>query len=507
MDEPLSPALRRALDRAHRRARTRGQSSVEPEDLWIGLLAEEENQATALLRRHGVDIEPVRLSHASDESESVASGGPLPLAPVAGRVLARARELAGDLPRGEAAGSEELLVALLDVCPEHSGPFTGGRIIASVLIEDFHERRRPASVPVDPGDRPAFDAGQAERMAAARVVDANVNRLREALRVVEDYARLACGDAGLARELKDLRHRLKELIALLPVEAMMAARDTPGDVGTRISASDEYARPSLPAVAVANLRRAQEAARVLEEFSKLESGQAARGFEKLRYQLYTIEKALIWGSAARRRIEAASLYWLADPDQMDQSFDWALERALAGGVQVVQLRDKSSRDRELLALARQVREWTRRRDVLFIMNDRPDIAALAGADGVHVGQEELSVADVRRIVGPDMLVGVSTHSIEQARRAIRDGADYIGVGPVFPSRTKSFESFAGLDFVQQVAAEISLPAFAIGGVDMANLPRVLKAGLHRIAIGAAISKSPDPLVAAQELAAGLAASE
>src|SRR5207244_2916050 len=122
---------------------------------------------------------------------------------------------------------------------------------------------------------------------------------------------------------------------------------------------------------------------------------------------------------------------------------------------------------------RYVREWTSAAGALFIMNDRPDLAVLTEADGVHVGQEELTVRDARRIVGPNKLVGVSTHSIEQARAAVLDGADYIGVGPVFSSGTKSFGALAGLEFVRQVSAEISLPAFAIGGIDAQNVEQVI----------------------------------
>src|SRR5205823_5073266 len=114
---------------------------------------------------------------------------------------------------------------------------------------------------------------------------------------------------------------------------------------------------------------------------------------------------------------------------------------------------KSLSDRQLLERARQVRRWTRAAGVLFIMNDRPDIARLAEADGVHVGQDELPVKEVRRIVGPDVLVGVSTHNLDQVRQAILDGANYLGVGPTFPSGTKSFDEFPGRHFVRQVALE------------------------------------------------------
>jgi thiamine-phosphate pyrophosphorylase len=126
------------------------------------------------------------------------------------------------------------------------------------------------------------------------------------------------------------------------------------------------------------------------------------------------------------------------------------------------------------------------------MNDRPDLAVLAQADGVHLGQEELSVKDARRIVGPEMLIGVSTHSIKQARQAVLDGANYIGVGPTFPSTTKNFETFPGLDLLRAVATEIRLPAFAIGGITLENLPQVLATGIQRVAMSGAITGIENP---------------
>ena len=125
------------------------------------------------------------------------------------------------------------------------------------------------------------------------------------------------------------------------------------------------------------------------------------------------------------------------------------------------------------------------------MNDRADVAVLSAADGVHVGQDELSVKDARAIVGPEVLVGVSTHNIEQVRRAVLDGANYLGVGPTFPSTTKSFAAFAGLDFVRAVATEISLPAFAIGGITLENVSQVISAGLRRVAVSGAVVNAAD----------------
>jgi thiamine-phosphate pyrophosphorylase len=135
----------------------------------------------------------------------------------------------------------------------------------------------------------------------------------------------------------------------------------------------------------------------------------------------------------------------------------------------------------------------------MIINDRPDIAVLSSADGVHVGQEELSVADVRAIVGPKRLIGVSTHSIEQARQAVLDGADYIGCGPTFPTSTKEFSRYPGLEFLVEVSAEISLPGFAIGGINRQRLSEVLETGVGRIAVSSALDQAEDPFDEAEQL--------
>jgi thiamine-phosphate pyrophosphorylase len=144
-------------------------------------------------------------------------------------------------------------------------------------------------------------------------------------------------------------------------------------------------------------------------------------------------------------------------------------------------------------------ELTRGSRTLSVINDRADIAAAVHADGVHVGQEDLSVKDARAIVGTRLLVGVSTHNIGQARGAVLDGADYLGAGPTFVSRTKSFDAFAGLDYLREVSAEIRLPTFAIGGITAGNVRDVMEAGIGRVAVSGAVVDAVDPASAAREL--------
>lgn len=199
------------------------------------------------------------------------------------------------------------------------------------------------------------------------------------------------------------------------------------------------------------------------------------------------------------RLATARLYVLIDGRASLADLRAAVRQLVAAGVDVLQLRDKTLADRQLVERARAIRDDTRDASTLLIINDRPDIAVLADADGVHVGQDELSVADSRTIVGPTRLVGVSTHNIAQARQAVADGADYLGCGPTFPSRTKAFTSFAGLEFLREVQREITLPAFAIGGINSENVAQVLETGFRRIAVSGAVTRAPDPASAACEL--------
>jgi thiamine-phosphate pyrophosphorylase len=252
-------------------------------------------------------------------------------------------------------------------------------------------------------------------------------------------------------------------------------------------------------VLAANLKRIQEALRSLEEYGKLIDPDAAARIEQLRYRSYTLERAVEITVRSNGRLAGAQLYVLIDGRATSETFERVARSLVDAGTSVLQLRDKNLADRDLLARGKLLRAVTHDTSTLFIMNDRPDLAALCGADGVHVGQNELSVKDARSMIGPRALVGVSTHSIEQARQAVLDGADYIGVGPVFPSDTKSFDHFPGLDLLRAVRDEIRLPAFAIGGISLENVSPVLATGFSRIAVASAVINAEDPALAARRL--------
>ncbi len=181
----------------------------------------------------------------------------------------------------------------------------------------------------------------------------------------------------------------------------------------------------------------------------------------------------------------------------------AAAQAIDGGADVIQLREKHLDDRERLLLARAFRELCAEKGALFIVNDRPDIARLCEADGVHLGQEDLPPADAREVLLPHQIVGVSTHSIGQARQAAADGADYIGVGPVFPTKTKGYEAGVGTAYVREVAGELDVPFVALGGITAQNASEVARAGATAVAVCSAVVSAADVAAAARELRAAM----
>ena len=279
--------------------------------------------------------------------------------------------------------------------------------------------------------------------ATIRILDAAANRAAEGLRVVEDYLRFALDDQHLTSLAKQLRHELAEAVARIPSAERLAARDTLSDVGTDLSTPSESSRSDLAAVVAASFKRVQQSLRSLEECSKLTDASLATVFESFRYRCYSLEKAADLTAESLRRLDRTRLYVLIDGRSSAADFTTFVRSLIAAGADAIQLRDKRLSDRELLARARQLRELTENSSTLFIMNDRPDLAVLSRADGVHIGQVELTVKDARTIVGPRTLVGVSTHSIEQARQAVLDGASYLGIGPTFPSRHEVVRTFCG----------------------------------------------------------------
>ncbi|CAG0974778.1 thiamine-phosphate pyrophosphorylase [Phycisphaerales bacterium] len=332
---------------------------------------------------------------------------------------------------------------------------------------------------------------------AYRILDANLNRAREAARVLEDLARFVLNRADLCENAKLIRHDLAAAARCLDPHRLVASRDTGRDVGTTISTPAEYRRDSTLDLIRANAARLSEALRTIEETAKSLGAAGAehvgRPIESIRYRAYTLEKDLLlaFGAASRRQWRLCVI--LTECLCRGPWLDIA-RAAMDGGADCLQLREKNLDSRELLDRAEVLVSIAHPRAVSVVINDRPDIALLTGADGVHVGQTDMEVHDARRIVG-GLLIGVSTENPDQARRARLDGADYCGLGPMFATTTKEKPRLAGPGYVRAYLADPSLgdlPHLAIGGINSGNIRDLAAAGCMGVAVSSAVCASDDP---------------
>lgn len=339
-----------------------------------------------------------------------------------------------------------------------------------------------------------------------RIIDANANRAREALRVLEEHARFGLEHAALAERIKWARHDLASALFGLPISALLAARDVAGDVGTTIWTSQEAIREGPRAVATAAARRAGEALRCIEEYSKTFDPALATRLESLRYATYEFEQAALLDGPAQLCIRTARLHVLLTESFCRRPWLDTAAAALDGGADVLQLREKSLPDAEWLRRAEALVELVRPRGRAVIINDRPDLARLVEADGVHVGQDDLPVASARRIAGSWRCVGKSTHTAEQLTAAIAEAPDYVAVGPMFASGTKPGSEIAGpalarAAFECMAALGVALPVVAIGGITTASAGALRDSGIRCVAVCQSVVAADDPARACRELLA------
>ena len=332
----------------------------------------------------------------------------------------------------------------------------------------------------------------------ARILDANANRAREALRVLEDTARFALDDGPLCSELKALRHDLQAALGTLRPGWLEANRDSAGDVGAGVTAPGERERAGLGDVVTAAGKRLGEALRVIEETAKTIDPSMAGRVQAIRYRFYDAESAL-----HRRLASGRARQWrvcvLLTESLCARPWRDVLRAVIDGGAECVQVREKSLDAADLLQRVDDVVEMTGSAGVSVIVNDRIDVALATAADGVHLGARDLPVARARELAGRSLLIGVSTHTLDQARAAVVAGVDYCGVGTMFSTATKPATAPtgpAGLEaFVQRYP---ETPHLAIGGITPRNIGVLVEAGARGVAVSRAVCAAdhPDRVVAA-----------
>lgn len=334
-----------------------------------------------------------------------------------------------------------------------------------------------------------------------RIIDANLNRIGEGLRLLEDLARLMLNDTVLTQQLKNMRHEMVRVDWQLQ-QQLLQARDSEGDVGIDMEVPGEEKQTDIPAAIVANARRVQESLRVMEEIAKTPSlGLDSEKYKQTRFSLYTVEKALLSRMLRQEKTKRLSgLCVIIDTTALGgRSHVEVASQAIQGGAKVIQLRDKVHSRKELLSMAQELRDSCAKQGVLFIVNDYFDIALAVDADGLHVGQDDLPVKIARWLLPMDKILGCSARTVDKAAAAQSDGADYIAVGAMYPTPSKETAEVVGPERLRQIRQAVTLPLVAIGGINKDNVSQVLEAGADSVAVISAVLGAEDVAEASRQI--------
>lgn len=336
-----------------------------------------------------------------------------------------------------------------------------------------------------------------------RVLDANLNRAGEGLRVLEDLARFVLNDATLSQQLKTMRH---ELLTgdLLFNKQLIEARDSESDVGINALAPGQEKEKELPIMVVANARRVQESLRTIEELAKTKNISPKldpEKFKQARFNLYSIERELLSKLLRQDKVTHINgLHVIIDTQALKgRSHIEIAGQIIRGGAKTLQLRDKLTSKKELLPLALELKTLCAEHNVLFIVNDYLDLALAAGADGLHLGQDDLPIKVARKLIPIDKILGCSTTTVDQAIAAESAGADYIAVGSIYPTPSKETAVIVGLERLRQVRQVVDLPIVAIGGITKDNTAEAITAGANSVAVISAILGAESPEEAARQI--------
>jgi thiamine-phosphate pyrophosphorylase len=334
-----------------------------------------------------------------------------------------------------------------------------------------------------------------------RIIDANFNRSREALRVIEEYCRFVLDHKGLCARTKHLRHALCGALSELDNQKLLACRDTVKDVGTNLTVDQQLKRTSLESCLTAAAKRLPEALRALSELIQTFDPALAVRVEQIRYQAYTLEKDIVVLGLPLVKYGSVQLYVLVTSDIPEETLRLASQCA-RGGADCIQWRAKQLSDKERVDVGRAFVSICREHEVISIINDRVDIAEATQADGVHLGLDDLSVEDARGLQSAPLIIGKTTHNHQELAEACKENPTYVALGPAFATSTKPDLQPSGLDYIRTGLHQIrtqDLGYVVIGGITEANLDQVLETGAKTIAVCAAVTQSPDPEDACRRL--------
>jgi len=329
----------------------------------------------------------------------------------------------------------------------------------------------------------------------AQLIDANLDRAREGLRVMEDWCRFGLKRSDFSIQIKDWRQQL----GVHHHDIYRKARLTSNDPAMGISHPLQKVRTTPKAVFVANSSRVQEALRVIEEFTRVTDPKLCEIATKIRYETYAMEINVLNTTESiskRKTLKDCSIYLITTNRGKIEEI---VHQTLKAGVKIVQYREKFLPDNEKFSQAKCLAALCKKYNALFIVNDRIDIALAVDADGIHLGQEDIPTKIARELLGTEKIIGRSTHCLEEIKTAEEEGCDYIGIGPIFPSETKKQLNPIGIDSLIKGLSQTLLPAFAIGGINSSNINKLSQINNIRVAVSDAIINSNDPFSKTEQL--------
>lgn len=307
----------------------------------------------------------------------------------------------------------------------------------------------------------------------------NLNRLNEALKFIEDVIRFSLENKVLLIRIRKIRNEFLKIKKDISLADIINSRQSSHDLG-RAAKFDIQTKKTSEDLIIANLTRAKESARIIEEILKSINLKISNRMKEIRFQLYDLEKYII---GCLKKIFNPRINVVIDEKYLSAYRIKNMMDVLENnGVTMIQLRIKTLSDRKFYNYAVRIKKFLKKKEIKFIINNRLDIARASGADGVHLGQDDMPARMARRILGENYIIGVSAHNIDEANKAEKEGADYIGVGSIFRTKTKSDAHICGLSVLKSICKKITIPVVGIGGITNRNYRDVFRAGAAGIAV-------------------------
>jgi len=328
----------------------------------------------------------------------------------------------------------------------------------------------------------------AEDLRIFQIIDANLDRAREGLRVLEDWARFGLGENDCVERIKNFR----QILGKNHLEVYKQSRNYIEDECKGLTHQEQNNRKTPEQIISSNAGRVQEALRVIEEFSRLQNHELSKIASEIRYEIYTLEIDLLSLSKFKKSeniLKENDLYVITD---QKENLLQIIEKILIAGVKIIQHRFKTGTDKDNLQEAIYIKNLCKKYNSLFIINDRVDIAIASNADGIHLGQEDLDLKTARKLLGYSKIIGISANNEIDISNALKDGCDYIGIGPVFKTSTKKDKKPIGIEKIKTLTKDLNIPWFAIGGIKTNNISYLKSNGFKKVALVSQLMNSEDP---------------